>query len=880
MKKLKITLATITATFILSISLNAQRLIETPGLTKDFEARKAATHDKSIYKIFDDPSLNGDRLTAMKFLYAYLPLPDLAGYSPEFFLSNVDASLQALEEMPWGDSMPQREFMHFVLPVRVNNEALDSARIVFYEELKDRVKNLSAKEAILETNHWCHEKVSYAPSDGRTSTPLSTLSQALGRCGEESTFTVAALRSIGIPARQVYSTRWAHTDDNHAWVEAFADGEWYFLGACEPEAVLDLGWFNEPASRGVLMKTDVIGNYNGNEEILSREDIITSINVTSKYAKTGTVNVNVKNADGSPAADCKVYFCIYNYAEFFPAAMKIADKNGNASLVTGNGDIVVWATDGRNFGFTKANSNDSNTVTVVMDKNQDYQGEFLVSLTPAPPMALIPPVPDNLRAINNARLAQEDSIRKAYISTFATAQDATKLSSDLNLDFNKISKILTESRGNHANIAELLRSISPELRNDAVNLLLAVTEKDRRDIPMGVIKDNILNTPTYPDSAVRVNYILSPRIDTEALVEYKHFFKENIPASLASSFKANPQNLVDWTKNNITTTNDWNPKGHRMTPISVWKQRMATPLSRDIFFVAVARSLGIPSRIDPVTRNTQYMGKDGKWIDARFGENTDAGSGKGKIQIDYQPVGRITDPLYYSQFSICRINNGVPSQLEFEESDMVSTINSRNEDLDAGQYMMLGGQRMADGSVLALGNIFTLAPGEAKSVELRIPQDSTQVQVIGSLNAEKLYHDLSLNEDKSLISTTGRGYYILGIVNPGHEPSSHTLNDISALKNEFENWGGKVMVLFPSEDEAARFDRSIFPNLPSNMVLGTDIDGAIKGELIESLGIPATSAPIFVIADTFNRIVFLSTGYTIGLGDRLMDILSRIDKHE
>lgn len=68
---------------------------------------------------------------------------------------------------------------------------------------------------------------------------------AYGRCGEESTFTVAALRSVGIPARQVYTPRWAHTDDNHAWVER-ADGEWYFFGACEPEPVLNLGWFNAP----------------------------------------------------------------------------------------------------------------------------------------------------------------------------------------------------------------------------------------------------------------------------------------------------------------------------------------------------------------------------------------------------------------------------------------------------------------------------------------------------------------------------------------------------------------------------------------------------------------------------------------------------------
>lgn len=96
--------------------------------------------------------------------------------------------------------------------------------MIFYEELKDRVKGLSLYDAVLEVNHWCHEKVIYTPSDARTSSPLASVKTAYGRCGEESTFTVAALRSVGIPARQVYTPRWAHTDDNHAWVEAWVNG--------------------------------------------------------------------------------------------------------------------------------------------------------------------------------------------------------------------------------------------------------------------------------------------------------------------------------------------------------------------------------------------------------------------------------------------------------------------------------------------------------------------------------------------------------------------------------------------------------------------------------------------------------------------------------
>jgi transglutaminase-like putative cysteine protease len=202
---------------------------------QDFQQKKALMPQGELFTILDDASLSTYEQEALEFLYAYMPLADITDYPGEFHLMNIRASQRAAEEMPWGKTIPEDLFRHFVLPVRVNNEQLDSARVVFYKELEDRVKSLSLYDAILEVNHWCHEKAVYMPSDARTSSPLATVSTAYGRCGEESTLLVAALRSVGIPARQVYTPRWAHTDDNHAWVEAWADGKWHFLGACEPE---------------------------------------------------------------------------------------------------------------------------------------------------------------------------------------------------------------------------------------------------------------------------------------------------------------------------------------------------------------------------------------------------------------------------------------------------------------------------------------------------------------------------------------------------------------------------------------------------------------------------------------------------------------------
>ena len=101
--------------------------------------------------------------SALRFLYAYMPVADVTDYPTSFFLENVRASFRAQQEMPWGKDVPELLFRHFVLPLRVNNENLDSARTVFYRELKDRVKSLSMTDAVLEVNHWCHEHVTYQP---------------------------------------------------------------------------------------------------------------------------------------------------------------------------------------------------------------------------------------------------------------------------------------------------------------------------------------------------------------------------------------------------------------------------------------------------------------------------------------------------------------------------------------------------------------------------------------------------------------------------------------------------------------------------------------------------------------------------------------------
>jgi len=643
---------------------------ERAAVQADFENRAASLTQGDLFKVFEQ-EMSEQQREALTFLYAYMPLGDITDYSGEFFLENIDYTFRAKEEMPWGKLIPEREFRHFVLPVRVNNENLDNSRKVFYEELKDRVKNLSLHDAVLEVNHWCHEKVVYTPSDARTSSPLASVKTAYGRCGEESTFTVAALRSVGIPARQVYTPRWAHTDDNHAWVEAWVDGKWYFLGACEPEPVLNLGWFNAPASRGMLMHTKVFGRYNGPEEIMHQNPNYTEINIIGNYAPAAKASVKVTDADGQPVKDAKVEFKVYNYAEFYTVATKKTDDAGQTFLSAGKGDMLVWASKDGRFGYGKLSFGKDATLELKLDKKAGESYSLELDIVPPAEGANMPEVTAEQRDENNRRMAIEDSIRNAYVGTFMSDASAREFAKKYQLDEDAVAKILVASRGNHDVITNFMARLrSDKSKAGGIDMLQRISAKDLRDVSLDVLIDHMQSHVYRENMDYFRRFIRNPRVANEMLTPYKAFFKEAIPEEDKATFKADWMKLVAWVSENIRVDANCNLGGAPISPAGVWKARVADAHSRDIFFVSMARSLGIPSRIDEVTGKVQLINVDGA-IDVDFGSINKEESPKGKLIAKYKPIKSLSDPKYYSHFSISKLTDeGTLQLLNYDEGDI------------------------------------------------------------------------------------------------------------------------------------------------------------------------------------------------------------------
>lgn len=849
----------------------------------DFQAKQAALPNGDLFAVFNDQMTPEER-EALTFMYAYMPIGDITDYSGDFYLKNIRSSFQARNEMPWGDSIPEDIFHHFVLPVRINNENLDESRMVFFDELKDRVKGLSLYDAVLEVNHWCHEKVIYTPSDGRTSSPLASVKTAYGRCGEESTFTVAALRSVGIPARQVYTPRWAHTDDNHAWVEAWVNGKWYFLGACEPEPVLNLGWFNGPAYRGMLMHTKVFGKYNGPEDVMERTDGYTEINVIDNYAPSAKAVITVTDANGKPVKDALVEFKIYNYAEFNSVARKKTDADGKCSLSAGKGDMLVWASKDGKFGYSKVSFGKDGEVTIALNKKPGDVETIALDIIPPVDDSIPAEVTPEQKEANAKRLLEEDAIRNKYVATFYTEEKAEALAKELGIDPMKTEDFMIGSRGNWMEIEKFLRETPAEKRAQAMALLDVVSAKDLRDTPASVFADHLNNTPAVQSEWFN-EYIMNPRVANEFLTPYKSFFAANIEPSLAKQAVENPQALVDWVKNNVSINDALNAQRIPIMPMGVWKSRIADKGSRNIFFVAVARSLGIPARIEPVARKIQYF-KDNAWVDVDFEAAVQTTAKQGKVIASYQPIKALQDPKYYSHFTIAKVlPNGTLQTLNFERGgnvdmglgDTWSGLLKKPLSMDEGNYMLVTGTRMANGSVLAEIEFFNVEADKTTPIQLEMRESKDEIQVIGNFNSENKFKRADNGEETSLLATTGRGYYIVALLGSRQEPTNHAMRDIAAVKKELEDWGRGIVLLFPDEKGYKNFDPKEFGDLPGTITYGLDIDGAIQKEMATAMKLQnANTLPIFLIADTFNRVVFVSQGYTIGLGEQLMKVIHKL----
>ncbi len=848
----------------------------------DFKARCAEFPMLQLQ--FD--TLSAMEREAMEFLYAYMPLSDLADYEPEFFLRQVRYAFKAREEMPWGKDISEDVFRHFVLVYRVNNENLDTARMVFYRELKERVQGMTIEEAALEVNHWCHEHVAYRASDSRTSAPLAIMRTSLGRCGEESTFTVTALRAVGIPARQCYTPRWAHCDDNHAWVEVYVDGEWKFLGACEPDPHLNMGWFSVPSTRCMMVHTKAFGKYKGNEEVVKRTSMYSELNLLSHYAPTRRVTVTVQDENGFPVK-AQVKFKLYNYAEYYTLADMTTDANGQASLTTGLGDLLIWATDGKHYAFDKIDVRQDSTMTLVIkaqserkEQKESSDGSFssdcdkkVFLFEMVPPAAGDPKVvaTEEETAANAKRLAYEDSLRNAYTATFPTKETYKQLMKpNPNLTDDEAWEIICKSEGNYAEIIKFLNNHTEDYRvknfpvvhsingaadvyenwNPLYDYLCTYSDKDLRDITAEVL-ESFSFVPCLPYDVFKKG-LLPARISNEMVRPYREELAEFKEMEYA-------EKIFQWVSDNIIIDDTSNYYNCPVSPVGVYKLRHADRHSRDIFFVAACRAADIPAYLDNAT-NTIYVADGSKSVfrivdfnDDNHGKDVNAK--RAKLTLIYRGK-EPAKPVYWPHFTLAKLENGDLRTFDFEDDARMANFPATIE-LEPGIYCLSTGNRYPDGTVRSRMEFLEIKSGENVTKEIVI----LPLEVKES-KSQKVDEHIELFDGIELWDYAGKTGMLYVNLGNYSEPSKHLIVELKGLQKEMKAWGGMTFMVGPA---------SI--GMPSWGLVNTDFSfkkGRLEQRIVEAAKLGKQEYPLVALIDKEGHILYHSTGYKIGVIEQVL----------
>lgn len=295
-----------------------------------------------------------DEAQALTFLYSAMPLSDLLDYPVSLFLAYARHGVYLWNQGRFAGRVPERLFANYVLHYRVNNEDIADTRGFFHDRIMEAaqedsrlVQGDSMYDAAIEVNYWCAREATYRSTDNRTQNPRTMFGVTMGRCGEESTLGVTALRSVGIPARQIYAPLWTHCDDNHAWVEAWCDGEWHFLGACEPEERMDRGWFVEPASRAMVLHSRWFGKDEPQDPQVGPKGMARVLNHMERYARTVSLTVRAVDEKGDPVPGARLNFQVANHGELGSVALIRSgiqgEEKGVARLTTGLGDLYISA---------------------------------------------------------------------------------------------------------------------------------------------------------------------------------------------------------------------------------------------------------------------------------------------------------------------------------------------------------------------------------------------------------------------------------------------------------------------------------------------------------------------------------------------------------
>ena len=777
----------------------------------------------------------GEERPLLAYYYATLPLTDVGDYSPAYFLSVARQALAVREEFPWCQALAEHRFLKDVAYPRVNTEELAPCRELFHDALAPRVRGLSLEEAILEVNRWCAEEATYRSTDGRTASPLQVYQRGFGRCGEESTFLVTALRSVGIAARQVYVPWWSHCDDNHAWVEAFDGQGWRYLGACEPEPQLDRGWFTHAAARAVMVHTRAFVQ-GSREEVAflfpetdpvdwDIQEGVAVENITARYGDTKRLTVQVAGPDGAPAAEAWVSLSVLNMAAPREIARRQADSQGRVTLGLGKGSVLATAWEEASPGLLAEClvAPEDTQAALVLGQGLAAAGEWDF-LPPADAGLTVPALSPSL-----------EEARRACLDRAAALREEKRLA------------------------REKARPAPPA--GEGARVWQSLTEKDREgELSPQLLEDALAAFAwegQYPAKAFQEG-LLSPRVALEVLTPWRRLLEGRFSPQEREAARQEPSRLWQWAQAAAPVDKDcyaalWG------TPQGMLQVGASTSQGQQVLFCAACRALGIPAKlVDGVPQVWRGEGFSPLWGQ----EPTAALTVKA-------PAGQ--EALEAQNYTLSRRESGGYLPLT---TGAVPAGESRQLLLPPGEYRLWTVNRLPSGSQLVWWRAVSLEEGQRQACALSFREGRAEDMLQRCPLPEFSLWEEAGREVPGRQVLAAQHLTVLCLLEPSREPTEHILNELreSAPALEASGCGLCLVVEDFSHQQDPTLQRAL-QALPGAQVWRGDFPEVVPA-LARRMFLDPDRLPLVLLVNSRGEGLYGCCGYNVGTAALLLRLMA------
>lgn len=811
-----------------------------------------------------------DVMEALKYLYAYMPLSDIGDYKIETFLDFARHGAFLFNEGEFKGAANEEMFAEYVLGARINNEDIVENRKIFYDRVKSLIKGKTMKEAVIDINYWCSSKVTYRSTDGRTANPLTVYNNTYGRCGEESTFGVSVFRSVGIPARQVYVPLWSHCDDNHAWVEVWCDGKWYFLGACEPEDELNQGWFLNASKRAMMVHARCY-NPELEKDVNEGVGIPVAVNALSTYAPTREIFVKVMNEAGEPFSGTKVYFKVINYSMPGEIAVTCTDEEGVTRLKTGRGSLLISAYEDGNYGEVLVDTAEDIQITLVLspDGYKKTEGSFIMR---APSLVNSAKTENKAKSEASDTRKKEEAEKRAYKEASLFDREAAErtIKRFKGKDEEILSFALLKSCENQRELQKFISEKREIPDKWKVGLIDSLPQKDYQDTEAETLFNHCLYTDEklfdkYPRE-IFYKYILCPRVDFEMIRPYRKFLSERFEGAKVSNIDE-IRALFNEVDEKLKEKSEYEYSSLISSAYGAFSIGYASEKSKRVIFIQLLRSLGVPSRLNPNDRRMEVYLDDGF-----IAIEEEKESPKGSLELDFEAG---VNWSYYDNFSILAYSEGEFKPLYLDMEDIKKDGGVLK--LNAGTYRLITSNRLPNGNIFAKSVLAEVKEGESTKLSVAFYEAGIS-DMLSDYPIRNIEFETEKKEKTSIGELTKDKNGIFIWLSAKAEPTEHILNELHDKKELFNKLKTKLHLVVKSKDELEDANiKRIAEELSNRDILFESFDTE-AGKLARELYLEPGLYPLICVVDKEGRGVYGTAGYNVGTADMLLKICGYLEE--